>query len=59
MDWEREFMPWLASLPEDDQLELMDLLLQLMAAKLDRRFQGPGFPTAMPALPGMNVALLN
>lgn len=52
-------MPWLASLPEDDQLEMMDLLLQLMAAKLDRRFQGPGFLAAMPMVPGRGVALLN
>ncbi len=59
MDWDREFMPWLASLPEDDQLELVDLLLQLMAAKMDRRFQGPGCQPAMPVIPGMNLALLS
>jgi hypothetical protein len=40
MDWDREFLPWLASLPEEDQWEVFDLLLQWEAALTDRRFHG-------------------
>ena len=40
MDWNREFLPWLASQPEEDQLEWTDILLRLMAAMMDRRFRG-------------------
>ena len=40
MDWNKEFLPWLESLPEEERLEVTDLLLQIMAAVMNRKFHG-------------------
>jgi hypothetical protein len=37
-NWEKEFLPWPASLPEEDRLEVADLFLQVMAAAMDQKF---------------------
>ena len=58
-DWEKEFLPWLASLPEDDRLEVTDLLLQIMAAAMERKFRGRVSRPAVPALAGINQPGLN
>jgi hypothetical protein len=59
MDWNKEFLPWLESLPEEDRLEVTDLLLQIMAAVMNRRFHGRVSPLACAVLAGIKQPDLN